>query len=901
MKKLVLFALLCGIAFTAFATHNRAGEITYRHISGYTYEITVTTYTKESSKPADKCSLTVHFGDGDTSVFYRINGQKGTLCGGTIPEGEIVGVDIKKNIYRGTHTYPGPNNYVITMEDPNRNANICNFSGSSSDQISFFLRTELQINAFLKPNNSPVLLNPPIDNGCIGECFEHNPGAFDPEGDSLYYTLVPCYGNGVPIAVFRFPENMTPESINHFNGDLIWCTPTTACQYNVAILIEEWRLLEGKRYRIGSVLRDIQIDVGPCQNHAPIIKPVNDTCIAAGSNLTFKVYAEDPDLNLLKMTAAGGPFEAIPPSPKATFTYPKDSIKKLTGTFSWTPDCSQVRKAPYQVTFKVTDNYLNHPLVNFESVFIRVVAPAIKNVNVTPSGINMIVKWDAAPCHDTIGSNRLKGYDIYRKNSCDSFAYNPCETGVPAYTGYTLIGSTDYRTTTYKDSNNGLGLVHGIDYSYIVVANYIDGSQSYASANSCAHLVRDVPIITNVSVLQTDALNGKMWIHWAKPLGIPPNLDTVNNPPPYEYRLLQSQGFHGGNFNEIAAYTYNAYHQLTDTGFVSTGLNTADSPYSYRIDFYSQGLLKGSTPVASSVFLSTTSSDNKLTLSWQADVPWKNYKHYIYKETTPGSGIFNVIDTTVVPTFTDTGLINDQTYCYKVTTVGEYADTSLARPLFNTSQIRCDKPQDKTPPCQPKLTLNTKCDVESNVLTWLNPNTYCSDDAEKYNIYYSHNNTEPLQIVQVINDINQTSYDFVNMEYGTRSIAGCYAITAVDSSGNESPKVDMFCVDNCPYYDLPNIFTPNGDNVNDLLTPLPNYRFVKDIEIKIYDRWGLLMFETTDINIRWDGTNKANKQPCVSGTYFYICTVNEIRLAGIVPRVMKGFVELIKQDSNARK
>jgi gliding motility-associated-like protein len=155
--------------------------------------------------------------------------------------------------------------------------------------------------------------------------------------------------------------------------------------------------------------------------------------------------------------------------------------------------------------------------------------------------------------------------------------------------------------------------------------------------------------------------------------------------------------------------------------------------------------------------------------------------------------------------------------------------------------------------------------------------------------------------VQVINDINQTSYDFVNMEYGTRSIAGCYAITAVDSSGNESPKVDMFCVDNCPYYDLPNIFTPNGDNVNDLLTPLPNYRFVKDIEIKIYDRWGLLMFETTDINIRWDGTNKANKQPCVSGTYFYICTVNEIRLAGIVPRVMKGFVELIKQDSNARK
>lgn len=897
MKKLLLFALLCGITFTAFATHNRAGEITYKHISGYTYEITVTTYTKESSKPADKCNLTIHFGDGDTAIFYRMNGKLGTLCGGTVPEGESLDNDIKKNIYKGTHTYPGPNSYVITMEDPNRNANICNFSGSSSDQISFFLRTELQINPFLPPNNSPVLLNPPIDKGCIGECFEHNPGAFDPEGDSLYYKLVACYGNGVPIAVFHFPENMNTESINHLNGDLIWCTPVSACQYNVAILIEEWRRLGGKRYFVGSVLRDMQIDIGQCQNHAPVIAPVNDTCIAAGTNLKIKVYAHDQDANKLTLSATGGPFELIP---KATFTT-KSSIQNDTGTFSWTPDCSQVRLAPYQVTFKVTDNHPTTPLVNFESVYIRVVAPAIKNVSATPSGINMFVKWDHAPCHDTIGINRLKGYEIYRKNACDSFAHNPCETGVPAYTGYTLIGSTDYRTTQFLDSNNGLGLIHGVDYSYIIVANYIDGSQSYASTNRCAHLVRDVPIITNVSVLETDATNGKIWIHWVKPLGIPPNLDTINNAPPYEFRLLQSTGFNGSNFNQIASYSYDAYYKITDTGFVSTALNTVNGPYSYRIQFYSNGLLKGSTPIASSVFLSTTPSDNRLTLNWQADVPWKNYKYTVYKETTPGTGIFNVLTTTTIPTYTDTGLINKKVYCYKVVTIGEYTDSTLVKPLFNTSQIKCDMPNDNVPPCQPKMTMNTKCDVESNVLTWLNPNTYCSDDAIKYNIYYSHNNTEPLQIVQVINDINQTTLDFANMEYGVRSIAGCYAITAVDSSGNESPIVNMQCVDNCPYYDLPNVFTPNGDNQNDLLTPLPNYRFVKDIELKIYDRWGLLMFETTDLNIKWDGTNKANKQPCVSGTYFYICTVNEIRLAGIVPRVMKGFVELIKQEPNSRK
>jgi gliding motility-associated-like protein len=897
MKKLLLLIFLSVITITGFATHNRAGEITYKHISGYTYKITVTTYTKESSHQADKCSLTIHFGDSDTAIFNRINGPKGTLCGGTIPEGEILGNDIKKNIYEGIHTYPGPNTYVITMEDPNRNANICNFGGSASDQLSFFLRTVLNINPFMPPNSSPTLLNPPIDNGCVGECFEHNPGAFDSEGDSLYYSLDTCYANGQHIAVFQYPDNLTPESINHFNGDIIWCVPTTSCQYNIAILITEWHLLGGKRYFVGSVLRDMQIDIGPCQNRAPVIKPVNDTCIAANMPLNFTVYAEDPDLDKLTLTATGGPFLL---KPKATFTS-VDAIQKVTGKFSWTPNCSEIQLLPYQVTFKVTDNKLNDPLVNFESVFIRVVPPAVTGLTAAPNGTNIELKWDEAFCHDTSGVARLREYDIYRKDSCEVRVHTPCETGVPSYWGYTLIGSTDYRVKKFTDTNNGLGLIHGVNYSYIVVARYIDESESYASTNACAHLVRDVPIITNVSVFQTDAASGKIWIHWAKPLGIVPNLDTVNNPPPYKFVLQQSKGFTGTTFTEISAYTYAAYWQMTDTGFVSTGLNTQDTAYSYRVDFYANGLLKGSTHIASSVFLNTVSSDNTLTLNWHMDVPWTNYRYYISKETPTGSGFYKLIDSTTATTYADKKLVNNVLYCYRVTSVGAYADTSLVKPLYNHSQVKCDKPGDHTPPCQPELTLDTKCDVESNVLTWRNPNTYCSDDALTYNIYYSPNSTDPLKIIATITNVNDTTYPYVDNLYGIKSIAGCYAVTAVDSFNNESPIVRTSCVDNCPYYELPNVFTPNGDNQNDLFTPLPNYRFVKDIEIKIYDRWGLLMFETKDINILWNGTNARNKLPCPSGTYYYICTVNEIRLEGIVPRVIRGFVQLLQEEAKPQR
>lgn len=898
MKKIIiLFSLLFFLAVSTYATHNRAGEITYQHLSGYTYLITVTTYTKESSVAADKCSLTIRFGDSDSIIADRINGPKGSLCGGTIPMGETLGNDIKKNVYQTKHTYPGPNTYIITMEDPNRNGGICNLGGNNSDGQSFFLRSVLQINPFLPPNSSPVLLNPPIDNGCIGECFEHNPGAFDKEGDSLYYSLTKCYGNGQPIPNYVLPENMTESSIDHFTGDIVWCAPQTSCQYNIAIMIEEWRLLSGKRYFVGSVLRDMQIDIGPCQNHPPKIQPIRDTCIEAGTTLNFTVIAEDPDNNKLTLTAKGGPFLM---KPAATFTT-KDSIKKVTGKFSWTPDCSQVQLLPYNVTFKVTDNHPTEALVDFESVSIRVVAPAVTGLTATPTGTNMELKWNEPFCHDTSGANRLTGYDVYRKNSCDKWVHQPCETGVPAFTGYTLIGSTNYLTRKFTDNNNGLGLIHGVNYSYIVVARYIDASQSYASASACEHLVRDVPIITNVSVIETDATLGKIWIHWTKPLGIAPNLDTIVNPPPYEFKLQQSSGFYGAAYSEIASYSYSSYSQLTDTGYVSINLNTLDSAYSYRVDFYANGLLKGSTHVASSVYLKTTPSDNAITLDWQENVPWTNYRYYIYRETVSGSGIFKIIDSTTSSTYADKMLLNGVLYCYKISSLGEYADSTLPKRLYNTSEIRCDRPKDLTPPCQPPFTVAADCDLEKNILSWINPNTICSDDAVGYNIYFTPTTEQPPALINTITDITQTSFTHEYYFGKVRSIAGCYAVTAIDSSGNESKITTISCVDNCPRYELPNVFTPNGDNLNELFTPLPNYRYVVDVNMKIFDRWGLLMFETKDANILWNGTNTQTKQPCPSGTYYYICEVHELRLSGIVPRVLKGFVELIKEEGKPNK
>ncbi len=907
MKKFVLVVILFIVAYSkGFATHNRAGEITYQWVGSYPdhpylYKIIVTTYTNTCNTQADRCELAVRFGDGTDSVIApRVNGPS-IQCPST-HDGFQITPCTKKNVYEVTHEYSGPSpnplGYQITMDDMNRNAGTCNIPNSVN--TSFSLSTYLIINPFLGPNNSPVLLNMPLDDACVGVCFYHNPGAYDPDGDSLSYSLTTCLAGGVAIPGWSMPPNMSYSSIDALRGDLVWCSPNQICNYNIAILIKEYRRLQGSpvRYYIGAVLRDMQITVASCMNNPPQINPINDTCIVAGTNLHFTVTAHDVENDVVSLAASGGPFQI---TPSATFTS-TPTLTPVNGSFNWTPNCSEVQLLPYLVTFKATDSNVPNPLVDYKSVFIRVIAPAPTILSATPSGASIIVNWSPSICNSTIGNNPLTGYHVYRKNSCDPFVHDLCQTGLPSSTGYTLIGNTGPTTTTFTDNNSGNGLVNGINYSYIVVAYYSDGSQSYASGNVCAMLVRDVPVITNVSVISTGNSH-TIWTHWIKPLSSLPNLDTIVNPPPYQYKVMRAARTSGSLlYHQISLnsdYIYNSYYQLPDTGFVSTGLHTADTSYVYRIDFYANSILKGSTNSASSVFLNTTPSGGQLTLTWQVNVPWANYRYDIFKETNI-PGVFAFLDSTHSNSYTDTGLVNGQLYCYKIKTYGEYTDTLIHGPLVNTSQIQCGRPVDLIPPCQPNFMVENDCGIFENVVSWTNPNTYCSHDAVQINIYFAYTSNDPLQLIYSTTDMSITSFSHIYTFQGEPTVAGCYAVTAVDSAiiPNESPIVNKICVDNCPEYELPNVFTPNGDNINDMVTPLPGYRYVKDVDMKIYDRWGVLMFQTENKDILWDGKNKDTKGICPDGVYYYICIVNEIRVDGIRPRILKGFIQLFKEGAS---
>ncbi len=66
---------------------------------------------------------------------------------------------------------------------------------------------------------------------------------------------------------------------------------------------------------------------------------------------------------------------------------------------------------------------------------------------------------------------------------------------------------------------------------------------------------------------------------------------------------------------------------------------------------------------------------------------------------------------------------------------------------------------------------------------------------------------------------------------------------------------------------VPNVFTPNNDQINDLF--FINTTGVAEINCYIYDRWGLKLYEWHTLEGGWDGRN-ANGKEAPDGTYFYI-------------------------------
>jgi gliding motility-associated-like protein len=890
------------------ATHNRAGEIYIEQTGPLSIKATIITYTKASSVPADRKELTINWGDDSSSVITRING----LNGG----GEFLPGDIKKNIYVGFHTYPARGiPYRISMMDPNRNGGILNVNFPNSDAVPFYIQTTYIL---LNPNtqgfnNTPQLLQPPIDKGCVNKTFIHSLNAFDPDGDSLAYRLiVPLQEANNAVPNYEFPTRIRPSTRNNITldertGEFKWSTPQQRGEYNIAFQIISYR----RGLAIDTTIRDMQVLIEDCQNDPPVVTTIEKICVIAGQTVAFPVRGTDPNIGQrISLSALGGPFEV--PRNKAVFRGTGGPTvfrtPPVVDTFRWQTLCDHIAEYPYTVVFKAVDNFFDSTgLVDLKTVQIKVMGPPPEDVSVLSGSGQTTVSWKKPYLCEAASDRYFYAFSVWRREGSNPFALDTCTQGL-AGKGYTRVEyDTMYPMANGRYQYVDKNVERGKTYCYRILAHFAKRTaanipynlvESLPSAEACVQLQRDIPLITNATVEQTGTTNGRILVRWTKPVA--KDLDTLRNPGPYKYTVFRATGITKDGLVAIpgATFTSNTFAEANDTTWVDNNLNTTTNPYSYKIAFYIKNdSLLGFSNVASSHYLKIASTDRMNILTWDKDVPWGNSRYDIFRQR---GTTFDSIGTSITTTYRDSGLINKVEYCYYIRAVGTYGIDGIASPLINLSQRACGTPIDSVPPCPPVLTVTNNCDSTGrvkeesiiNFLKWTNPKNTCrgSEDVVKYTVYYANTEGGTFKTITTVGDIRDTTYRHKE----GNSVAGCYYVTASDSIGNESRRSNLVCIDNCPVYILPNAFTPNDDKENDVFKPI-NLRYIAKVDFKVMNRWGQLVYQTTDPLLNWNGRNLKDTD-LAEGTYFYTCQVFEQRVGGEIPspKILSGYIELIR-------
>lgn len=930
----------------AEASHLRAGQITVSRIDPKTglstgcnsreVWITIRVYTNTASPVVFGGDGILAFGDGTSMVIPEVNNTLKPELGPNIGVAEIT----------VRHIYGSIGRYTLSYVEPNRNGGVLNMDNSF--YTTFYLET--QIDFSVTNCHFPDLKIPPIDQACTGAAFSHNPGAVDGDAtDSLSYELaIPFRDRNQPVINYRRPDNSAFSfknelgdpfptfSIDSISGTLVWDSPGVPGEYNVAFHVNEWKKINGVWIKIGYVRRDMQIIVNDdCNNERPQLIIPDDVCVVAGTTITEEISGTDE--NNIKIQAYSevfslntSPATIAPnwPDGDGGFESPPATIN-----FNWNTVCAHVKGTPYQVTFKVTDNPTAPPkvkLVSFATWQITVVAPAPVLTSVTPQFPQRYanLSWDSYECFPNASS-----IQIWRKVGATSFTPAHCDTGMPESLGFTLVAEQNIRTSTgveitnFTDTNNGKGLEPGGQYCYRIVAVFRDkGAESYVSNELCLDPIETAsPIITNVTVDRTGDNDGEITVKWIEPL------DPGTYATPFSYQLQRVQGSGYLNVSPIMQETFT---------FTDAGLDTRDQQYSYRVLFYENGssIPVDSSSLASSVWLDLTTGKGWIDLNWRANVPWSNQiegqVHDIHRELEvepvqlselPFYKVVNVSAEGM--RYTDADLDTTKVHCYAVVTRGGYGNTDIPEPLENVSQINCATPTVSNSPCKPQLVVGvdpcsgeqdcgSATTVYSNLITW-KKESGCDAEIRGYNVYRASRQNGTYEKLNKTVLLMDTFY----VDNNLFTTAYCYKVTAVDRSNMESEKSDPVCFEPCANYELPNMFSPNGDGCNDRFSaygadlqlpddfkckPDPNdkskcARFVDKVVFKVYNRWGVKVYDYTgrknnenNIYINWDGRDNSGKE-LASAVYYYTAEVTfDSTNPGGRTKTLKGWVHLIR-------
>ena len=402
MKKILFIITFLSFFFqtNTFASHIMGGDITYKCLGGNTYEVQISlfrdcngiTFSNQAnlnltSPTCGNLAINANLLSGYPTIVTPICATEPDVCTGA--SGAIYGV--QKFVYKANVTLTGcwtqASDIRIWWSTCCRNSAITTLTNAGS---SYFYA---DLNATMNCNNSPQFLNDPLFYAVTNEQVNYSDGGFDPDGDSLVFTLANCLENaGTSVsygATYNGQNPLTTSSgisINSQTGEIIF-TPNINQVGVICLVIEEFR----NGVKIGEASRDIQIGVMPgVPNTSPILSGMNGTATASGTTgglnivkycpdtISFSVAAFDPDAG---QTLS---WDTLSLPNGATFTPGANN----TGTFFWIPTLSDFGKS-HAFALKVWDDAC--PVRKHDMKVYSIDLKAISSTTITASANNVNV------------------------------------------------------------------------------------------------------------------------------------------------------------------------------------------------------------------------------------------------------------------------------------------------------------------------------------------------------------------------------------------------------------------------------------------------------------------------------------------------------------------------------
>jgi large repetitive protein len=866
-------------------------------------------------------------GGDEVSQLCPAQAGNSTCNGGSLP-------GMQHYIYTGVVTLNPPcDSYRLSYRLCCRNtAN--NLTNSQSD--NFYVEAILNT-ATNNCNDSPEFTSQPIPYVCVNQPVNYNYGVLESNGDSLVFELVSAKDNtnnlvnyaGGYSAGAPFPG----ITVNPQNGQISF-TPTTIGKFVVVMRVSEY---DANGNFLGSVLRDIQFVVQNCTNQVPDpnggqISNLNGSAtqlnpysisVCESFGFSFDLTFTDPNpADILTYTS-----NITSSLPGATIT--SSGFNPLTLTVSWT---ATPGTAGMNTSFTITISDNACPIAGLQSINYYVnVQPRTNtipdaniclgnNITLTTTG-GTLFNWSV-----------LSGDSIIIGTN---FSCNPCQNPVVNPTNNTtyvvnsdLIGCFNTDTVTISVINPDATIITPSQTICLDVpnlqlvaqnpigiwlgpgVNQITGLFTPATAGVGTHTIRHRINSNGCFDEQNIQITVSSFTVNITPLDptVCPNANTVLTASGATTYVWDASPFLSStNGTPVSA------NPDTTTTFKVTGTNAAGckSEATTTLTVYpsleiqvsnSQVLCKGQTSDTLTVI--ADGGDGSYQYSWSPILGLNN---------AIGSQVVATPDTTTnyVVTVTDgCDLMQIDTILIEVnnlpviefttdTTVGcmpvEIAFNVITQGLVSYSWNFDDG--NSSPDPNPTNSFNEvgKYDV---VLTATDTNG-CENFSEITTIeafrnpiadFYSSPNPTTI-FNSFVNFIDNSSTDVTNWFWDLDSLfsdtsqntnfffsdTGIYDITLVVRTKNmcyDTITYPLTILNDFVLY-MPNSFTPNNDGLNDVFKPeglqLDSYQF----NMQIYDRWGSLVFETSDPNEGWNGSHQNTKEKLRKGLYVWVVYIGK--------------------------